>query len=182
MDVVVADIPPRFAMLLSQSQRNKLGCTIHLYISSDYILVFCGEYRILYREVQLYFTISDPKNPSNHQIYIIHEDIGTFMFQRQYFDDGNWLLRISIWENEAGKWHGIALRHNVGVTFIIQHQFHSSWGLRVSPSSSGISFTLHGVYASHLHHPASISLFMGSTHPSILHLVGILMYFEETSQ
>jgi len=28
------------------------------------------------------------------------------MFLRQYFDGGKWLIRKSIWANEARKWHG----------------------------------------------------------------------------
>ena len=60
MDVVVADIPPRFGIFLSWSWANKLGGTMKLDMSYVSIHVFVSEHRRLYKEVQLAFIVSDP--------------------------------------------------------------------------------------------------------------------------
>ena len=48
MDIVVADIPSRFRMLLSRSWSKKLGGTLQMDISYATIPVFGGEFRRLY--------------------------------------------------------------------------------------------------------------------------------------
>ena len=58
-------------------------------------------------------------------------DMSSFMFSRQYFDDGKWLIKKSIWAIEARKWQGLGQRHIGGVIFILRHQFHSSCGPHV---------------------------------------------------
>ena len=50
MEIVVADIPSRFGMLLSRSWSKKLGGTLHMDMSYATILVFGGQFRRLYRE------------------------------------------------------------------------------------------------------------------------------------
>ena len=51
MDVVVADIAPKFGMLLSRSWAKKVGGTLQMGFSYATIPVFGGENRILYREL-----------------------------------------------------------------------------------------------------------------------------------
>ena len=41
--------------------------------------LFGGEYRRIYREVQLSYWVSDNQNPMNHPIYAIQEDMGSCM-------------------------------------------------------------------------------------------------------
>ena len=53
-------------------------------ISYATILVFGGEYRRLYREVQLDYLVSDNQNPTNHPIYAILEDICSCMLHLDY--------------------------------------------------------------------------------------------------
>jgi hypothetical protein len=62
MDIVVADVPPKFGMLLSRSWIKDLG--EHCKWTS-HMLLFCvgGEHRRLYREAQLAYIISDEADP-----------------------------------------------------------------------------------------------------------------------
>lgn len=50
MDVVVADIPPKFGCLLSRSWMKRLGGTLQMDLSYATIPVFGGENKRLYRE------------------------------------------------------------------------------------------------------------------------------------
>ena len=51
MDVVVADITPKFGMLLSRSWAKKVGGTLQMELSYPTIPIFGGENRRLYREL-----------------------------------------------------------------------------------------------------------------------------------
>ena len=62
MDVVVADVPPKFRMLLSRSWATKLKGTFQMDLSHATILVF-GKQRRLYRENCLAYMISNKDNP-----------------------------------------------------------------------------------------------------------------------
>jgi hypothetical protein len=44
LDVIVADIPPKFCMLLSRSWDKKVGGTLQMDLSYATILMFGGEY------------------------------------------------------------------------------------------------------------------------------------------
>jgi hypothetical protein len=50
MDIVVADVPPKFGMLLSRSCIKRLGGTLQMDLTYATIPVFGGEHRRLYRE------------------------------------------------------------------------------------------------------------------------------------
>jgi hypothetical protein len=76
MDVVVADIPPKYGMLLSISWGAKLGGSLQLDITYATILIFGGQFTHLYRETRLAFTVSDPLNPNNYLVYIVDQDLG----------------------------------------------------------------------------------------------------------
>lgn len=45
------------------------------------IPVFGGESRRLYRETQLAYIVSDGKNPANHPVYAIDQDLGACILQ-----------------------------------------------------------------------------------------------------
>jgi hypothetical protein len=81
MDVVVADIPPKFGLLLSRSWSKILGGTLHMDLSYTTVLVFGGELKRLYRENQLAYIISDGKNYVNHPIYVLDTDFGSCILQ-----------------------------------------------------------------------------------------------------
>ena len=76
MDIVVADIPTRFRILLSRSWSKKLGGTLQMDMSYATIPIFGGEFRILYRETQMAYIISDHSNPSN-LIYAEEMELGS---------------------------------------------------------------------------------------------------------
>jgi hypothetical protein len=84
MDIVVADIPPKFGCLLSRSWMKRLGGTLQMDLSYATIPIFGGVNKRLYRESQLAYVISDEKNPSNHPIYAVDTDMGSCILQ---FDD-----------------------------------------------------------------------------------------------
>ena len=62
--VIVADIPPKFGMLLSRSWVKKVGGTLQMDLSYATIPIFGGEQRRLYREVRLAYLVSDHNNPT----------------------------------------------------------------------------------------------------------------------
>jgi hypothetical protein len=80
LDVIVADIPPKFGMLLSRSWAKKVGGTLQMDLSYATIPVFGGEQRRLYREVRLAYLVSDHENPTNHPIYVVEDDLGSSIF------------------------------------------------------------------------------------------------------
>lgn len=73
MDVVVADIPARFEMLLSRSWGAKLGGVLKLDFTYAVISTFGGEERKLYRETRFVKTITK-KGASNSPMYSQEED------------------------------------------------------------------------------------------------------------
>ena len=81
MDIVVADVPPKFGMLLSRGWIKRLGGTLQKDLSYATVLVFGGESRRLYREIQLACIINDENNPSNHPIYAMDTDFGACVLQ-----------------------------------------------------------------------------------------------------
>jgi len=81
MDIVVADVPPKFGMLLSRSWIKILGGTLQMDLTYATIPVFGGEHRSLYREAQLAYIVSDEENPTNHPIYALDTDLGSSLLQ-----------------------------------------------------------------------------------------------------
>ena len=87
MDVVVADITPKFGLLLFRSWEKKVGGTLQMDLSYATIPVFGGENRRLYRELQFAYIVTDDKNPTNHPLYSVDKELGTCMIH--YSDDDN---------------------------------------------------------------------------------------------
>ena len=81
MDIVVADVPPKFGMLLSRGWIKRLGGTLQNDLSYAIVPVFGGKSRRLYREAQLAYIISDERNPTNHPIYAVDTDFGACILQ-----------------------------------------------------------------------------------------------------
>jgi hypothetical protein len=81
MDVVVADVPPKFGMLLSRSWIKRLGGTLQMDLTYATIPVFGGEHRRLYKESQLAYIVSDEANPTNHPIFSLDTDLGSSLLQ-----------------------------------------------------------------------------------------------------
>jgi ribonuclease HI/uncharacterized small protein (DUF1192 family) len=81
MDIVVANVPPKFGMLLSRSWIKRLGGMLQMDLTYAMIPVFWGEHRRLYREAQLAYIVSDEENPTNHPIYALDTDLGSSLLQ-----------------------------------------------------------------------------------------------------
>jgi hypothetical protein len=81
MDVLVADVPPKFGMLLSRSWIKILGGTLQMDLTYAAIPIFGGENRRLYKEAQLAYIISDENNPTNHPIFSLDTDLGSSVLQ-----------------------------------------------------------------------------------------------------
>jgi hypothetical protein len=63
MDIVVANIPPNFGMLLSRTWAKKVGGSLQMDLTYATITVIGGEHRRIYREVRLSYIVSDHHNP-----------------------------------------------------------------------------------------------------------------------
>jgi hypothetical protein len=79
MDVVVADNPPKFGMLLSRSWDTKLKGTLQKDMSYAIVPVF-GQDRRLYKEVHLKYMVNSKEKPNNHPIFSVETDIGSSIF------------------------------------------------------------------------------------------------------
>jgi hypothetical protein len=80
LDVIVADIPPKFGMLLSRSWTKKVGGTLQMDLSYVIIPMFGGELRRFYREVRLAYLVSDHGNPGNDPIYVVEDELCSSIF------------------------------------------------------------------------------------------------------
>ena len=78
MDVVVANVPPKYGMLLSRSWGAKLQGTMQMDGAYATIPVF-SQLRRLYREAQMKFLVSSPEKPENSPLYSIHTDLDSFI-------------------------------------------------------------------------------------------------------
>lgn len=78
MDVVVANIPPWFGMLLSRLWGAELKGTLQLDFSYATIPVF-GQLRKLYREKKMKYMITSNEKPLNHPINVVHIDLESFV-------------------------------------------------------------------------------------------------------
>ena len=76
MDVVVADVPGKFGMLLSRSWAAKLKGTLQMDMSYLTIMVF-NEKRRLYRKNRMAYMTSSRDNHENHPIYFVDIDLGS---------------------------------------------------------------------------------------------------------
>ena len=79
MDVVVADVPPKYDMLLSRSWGAKLQGTMQMDGAYATIPIF-SQLRRLYREAQMKFLVSSPEKPKNSPLYSVHTDLDSFIF------------------------------------------------------------------------------------------------------
>ena len=87
MDVVVADIPPKYGLLLSRSWGAKLRGSLQLDMTYATIPIFGGQFTLLYKETRLAYTVSDPQNPNNYHVYIIDQDLGNCILSFDNIED-----------------------------------------------------------------------------------------------
>jgi len=86
MDIVVADIPPKYGMLLSCSWGAKLQGSLQLDMSYSTISVF-DQQRKLYRETLIEYMVSSAKRPKNFPIYSMHSDMDSFILNNSEHDN-----------------------------------------------------------------------------------------------
>ena len=85
MDIVVANIPPKYGMLLSRSWGAKLGGSLQLDMSYATISVF-GQPKKLYREALMKYVVSSQQKPENFPIYSVHSDMDSFILYNAEID------------------------------------------------------------------------------------------------
>lgn len=71
MDIVVADIPPKYGMLLSRSWGAKLQGTLQMDMTCATIAKF-GQPRRLYRETLMKYMVNNQDKPNNYLLYSVH--------------------------------------------------------------------------------------------------------------
>jgi hypothetical protein len=82
VDIVVADVPPKFSMLLSRSWIKRLGQTLQMDLTYATIPVFGGEQRRYYTERLSWHTFLVMKQiPTNHLIFALGTDLGSSLLQ-----------------------------------------------------------------------------------------------------
>ena len=81
IDIVVANIPPKFGLLLARSWSKSMGSTLQMDLTYATIPMLGGETKRLYRENQLAYIISDEKNSVNHPIYVVDTNFGACILQ-----------------------------------------------------------------------------------------------------
>jgi len=79
MDVVMADILPKFGMLLSRSWVAKLKGTLQMDMSYATIPIF-SQAKHFYKEVLLKYMVSIKKQPNKHPMYSIDIEVGSSIF------------------------------------------------------------------------------------------------------
>lgn len=78
MDIVVADIPPKYGMLLLRSWGAKLQGSLQLDMSYATISIF-GQPKKLYRETLMKYMVSSQDRPQNLPIYSVHSYTDSFI-------------------------------------------------------------------------------------------------------
>jgi hypothetical protein len=104
MDIVVADIPPKFGMLLSRSWVAKLKGTLQMDMTYATILVF-GHDRRLYREVLLKYMVSSKTQPHNHPIYVVDTKVGSSIFYNDFSFGEEGSTTITITDEKTAQEH-----------------------------------------------------------------------------
>lgn len=78
MDILVADILPKYGILLSRSWKAKLQGSLQLDMSYATISIF-GQPKKLYLETLMKYMVSSQDRPQNFPIYSIHTNIDSFI-------------------------------------------------------------------------------------------------------
>ena len=78
MDIVVADVPPKYGMLLSRSWGAKLQGTMQMNMTYVTIPVF-NQTRRLYRESHMQYTVTSQDKPQNSPIYSVNTGLDSFI-------------------------------------------------------------------------------------------------------
>jgi hypothetical protein len=78
MDIMVANIPRKYGMLLSRSWGAKLKGTLHIDMYYATILVF-GQQRRLYKETLMKYMVNSQEKLHNYPLYSTHSNLDSFI-------------------------------------------------------------------------------------------------------
>ena len=78
MDVVVADVPPKYGMILSRSWGPKLQGTMQMDKNYATIPVF-NQTRRLYRESHMQYSVTSQDRPQNSPLYAVSSSLDSFI-------------------------------------------------------------------------------------------------------
>jgi FtsZ-interacting cell division protein YlmF len=78
MDIIVADIPPKYGMLLSRSWGAKLQGTLQMDMTYATVPIF-SQPRRLYRENHMKYMVRSQEKPDNSPLYYFHTDLDSFI-------------------------------------------------------------------------------------------------------
>ena len=78
MDIVVADVPPKYGMLLSRSWGAKLQGTMKMDMTYATIPIF-NQTRRLYRESHMKYMVTSHDRPQNSPIYSVNTGLDSFI-------------------------------------------------------------------------------------------------------
>lgn len=98
IDIVVADIPPKYGMLLSRSWGEKLQGTLQMDMTFATIPIF-RQQRRLYRKTLMKFMVSTQGRPQNYPLYSVHSNLVSFIL----YNDGDIHNQVINAENEVSK-------------------------------------------------------------------------------
>lgn len=84
MDIVVADIPPKYGMLLSRSWGAKLHGTLQMDMIYAEIPFFCQNRRLC-REKIMKFMVMTQGRSNNYLLYYVHSNLDSFIL----YNDAN---------------------------------------------------------------------------------------------
>jgi len=98
MDIVVANIPPKYGMLLPRLWGEKLQSTLQMDITFATIPVF-GKRRRLYRKALMKFMVGRQEKPHNYPLYFVHTDLDSFII----YNDGDINTLVINAETEISK-------------------------------------------------------------------------------
>ena len=87
VDIVVADVPPKYGMMLSRSWGAKLQGTMKMDMTYATIPVF-NQTRRFYRESHMQYMVSSQERPDNSPLYSIHTGLDSFiLFNNETFNE-----------------------------------------------------------------------------------------------
>ena len=94
MDMVVADIPSNFGMLLSRIWVAKLKGALQIDMSYATILIF-GIQRIFFREKKLSYMVISDESTQNHPTYSLETYMSSAIFFMDRDEDGSHFQNVS---------------------------------------------------------------------------------------
>ena len=95
LDIVVADVPPKYGMLLSRSWGAKLQGTMQMGMTYATIPVF-NQTRRLYKESHMKYMVTSQERPQNSPLYFVNTGLDSFIpFNDEAFSEQETLTKLA---------------------------------------------------------------------------------------